>query len=255
MSNIAWSTIFDKLNLHKHNFANQPYYISALQIKDSTKYLEKTSDKEVRLICKQDTLQDRPDIFKENNLFILPVQNGKYAIIQGNGYVNIPNPTQQPINYISKLDFVLQTSTVGNSEMQHLDYAYANSLIKTFTQDDTLILTIRGRKYTPEFDFYVNNHYIKVKSVQTEVDAGYEGKNKLVLVEAKNSNTNNTIIRQLYYPYKQWQQYTKKEIQLVFFEKRNNIFNLWLYKFNNPQDYNSIALQKQESFIIKNTIV
>ncbi len=34
--------------------------------------------------------------------------------------------------------------------MQHLDFAYASSLIRTFMEDDTLVLTIRGRKYTPE---------------------------------------------------------------------------------------------------------
>ncbi len=66
--------------------------------------------------------------------------------------------------------------------MQHLDYAYATNLIRTFTNDPTLVLTIRGRKYTPTFDFYVGKHLIKVSSIQTEVDAGYKGKNKIVLV-------------------------------------------------------------------------
>jgi hypothetical protein len=38
--------------------------------------------------------------------------------------------------------------------MQHLDFAYASSLIRTFLQDDSLVLTIRGRKYTPKFEFH-----------------------------------------------------------------------------------------------------
>ena len=46
-------------------------------------------------------------------------------------------------------------------------------------------------------DLYKN---INVVSVQTEVDAGFEGRNKIALIEAKNSNTKNIIIRQLYYP-------------------------------------------------------
>jgi hypothetical protein len=74
--------------------------------------------------------------------------------------------------------------------MQHLDYAYAASLIRTFTEDPSLVLTIRGRKYTPEFEFYVGKQPIKVSSVQTEVDAGYEGKNQVVLVEAKKFQCN-----------------------------------------------------------------
>lgn len=70
--------------------------------------------------------------------------------------------------------------------MQHLDFAYASSLIRTFMNDPSLVLTIRGRKYTPEFYFYVNDQKINVSSVQTEIDAGYEGEKKIVLVEAKN---------------------------------------------------------------------
>ena len=108
--------------------------------------------------------------------------------------INIPKIKTPVKEYNSKLDFQLDTSKVGNSEMQHLDFAYASSLIRTFMEDSTLVLTIRGRKYTPEFSFQVGKQKLEVSGVQTEVDAGYEGKNKIVLVEAKNSSTNNTII-------------------------------------------------------------
>ena len=101
--------------------------------------------------------------------------------------------------------------------MQHVDFAYASSIIKTFFDDDTLVLTIRGRKYTPEFSFRVNNQIITARSVQTEVDAGYEGKDKVILVEAKNSRADNAIIRQLFYPFRQWSQHSSKKIHLLFF--------------------------------------
>ena len=60
---------------------------------------------------------------------------------------------------------------------------------------------------------------IKVSGVQTEVDAGYEGKNQIVLIEAKNFDASNIIIRQLYYPYRQWQSKTKKKVVTLFFDK------------------------------------
>lgn len=85
-------------------------------------------------------------------------------------------------------------------------------------QDETLVLSIRGRKYTPEFEFNTNLYQnIKVKSVQTEVDSGFEGREKIVLVEAKNSNTKNVIIRQLYYPLRQWSIHTQKEVRIKSF--------------------------------------
>ena len=128
--------------------------------------------------------------------------------------------------------------------MQHLDFAYASSLIRTFFNDDSLVLTIRGRKYIPKFSFYVGRNKITVESVQTEVDAGYEGKEQIVLVEAKNSKTTNTIIRQLYYPFRQWSHYTNKKVRTVFFEKRDNVYLLWQFDFENINDYNSIKLVK-----------
>lgn len=155
------------------------------------------------------------------------------------------------IPYKSKLDFDLRSAKIGNSEMQHLDFAYASSLIRSFINDDSLVLSIRGRKYTPEFsfdtEFYKN---IKVKSVQTEVDSGFEGKDKIVLIEAKNNQTKNIIIRQLYYPMRQWQIHTQKETTTLFFEKRGKEFLIWEFGFSNIQNYNSIFLKKSARFEI-----
>ena len=118
-------------------------------------------------------------------------------------------------------------------------------------EDDSLVLTIRGRKYTPKFSFNIGNHLIEVESVQTEVDAGYEGKEQVVLIEAKNSKTSNTIIRQLYYPFRQWQNYTRKKVITLFFEKNKDTYSIWHFQFKNLKDYNSIELLKTGKFKIK----
>ncbi|MEK7448930.1 MAG: hypothetical protein AAB019_05530 [Planctomycetota bacterium] len=111
-------------------------------------------------------------------------------------------------------------------------------------EDNTLVLTIRGRKYTPQFSFRVGRQLLTAESVQTEVDAGYEGKNQLALIEAKNSQTTNTIIRQLFYPFRQWSCHTKKTVKTLFFEKRERFYSLWQFEFSDINDYNSIRLTK-----------
>ena len=118
--------------------------------------------------------------------------------------------------------------------------------------EPSLLLTIRGRKYTPDFSFEINSIKIDVSSVQTEVDAGYEGVDKLVLIEAKNTNVSNTIIRQLYYPFRPWKAYTKKDVIPLFFEhdKEKSAYNIWQYTFDNENDYNSIRLVKAKSYKI-----
>lgn len=183
---------------------------------------------------------------------MLPVKNGYYNIIKGKGYVDIPEIKKEVLVYSSKLDFQLDTTKIGNSEMQHLDYAYASSLIRTFTNDPSLVLTIRGRKYTPDFEFRVGKQNIKASSVQTEVDAGYEGKKQVVLIEAKNFSASNVIIRQLYYPFRQWQEQTKKKVVTLFFDKAHgeNVYSIWQFEFKDPKNYNSIKLVKSGKFRI-----
>ncbi len=253
MNHKPWQAIFDKYKIYEHDFSKNPFVISAEQIKNATAHFTSTTEREVRVLCKQDSRKDRPQIFLENNLFILPIKNGTYAILQGEGYIDIPAIITEATHYHSKPDFELETSQVGNSEMQHLDFAYASSLIRSFLQDESLVLTIRGRKYTPRFEFYAGQYrqLMRAESVQTEVDAGYEGRNQVVLIEAKNTSTTNTIIRQLYYPYRQWQIHTNKKVNVLFFEKRGNIYLLWEFSFADNMDYHSIELLKSAKFEIK----
>lgn len=246
----AWSKIFQVHNLNEYDFDNAPFSITATQIKEAVTGLGTTT--EPRILCKQDTRESRPRIFQENGLFILPTKNGIYSIIKGEGYIDIP-PTSETIDvYMSKLSFELVTSKVGDSEMQHLDFAYASSLIRTFFEDESLVFTIRGRKYSPDvgFRFAVGKHEIEAKSVQTEVDAGYEGREQIVLIEAKSKGQKNTIIRQLYYPFRQWQHHTTKQVKTIFFDKIGDVYRIWQFEFRNPNDYNSIEIVKAQSFHI-----
>lgn len=254
-SNKAWNKIFSDYKIGNHDFNKGPFELTAAQIKKSCQAFTETVEKEPRILCKQDTRSDRPSVFVENGLFILPKKNGYYYILKGEGYVDVPDITTPIQEYTSKLDFELESSMVGDSEMQYLDFAYANSLIRTFMNDPSLVLTIRGRKYTPQFSFKVGINTLDTKSVQTEVDAGYEGKTSIVLIEAKNSSSSDVIIRQLYYPFRQWSENTTKKVYPVFFEKRminnKNIFYIWQFEFTDIEDYNSIQFVKSGRYCIK----
>lgn len=247
----TWEAIYENHDLSHWDFTN-PYFITSTQIKEVSKQFTKTSETEVRLLCKQDTREDRPKCFTENNLFLLPIKNGTYAIVNGEGYLDIESPPViEPLDFSNKLDFELETAKIGDSEMQHIDFAFASGILQDFTQDNTLNLTIRGRKYCPKFEFRVGNCNLTAQSVQTEVDAGYEGRNQIVLLEGKNSTTKNTIIRQLYYPFRQWQSYTTKPVRSIFFEKRKGSYNLWEYEFLDVFDYNSITLKQFKQYNLK----
>ncbi len=253
-NDVSWQRIFEETGMAQHDFDSAPFILTAQQIKRACQNFEDTSEKEVRILCKQDTRESRPQVFKDKGLFILPKHNGVYYIIKGEGYVDIPEISSPVKEYHKKLDFDLTSSRVGNSEMQHLDYAYANSLIRTFMGDDSLVLTIRGRKYTPAFRFMASGFELEISSVQTEVDAGYEGRDKIVLIEAKNNSNRNTIIRQLYYPFRQWQDLLDKTVYPLFFEKRTvggeQVYYIWQFEFTDKCDYNSLRLVKADRYRI-----
>ena len=181
----------------------------------------------------------------------MPVKNGHYAIIKGEGYTDIPEITSEPILFYPEVNFTLESSEIGNSEMQYLDYAFASGMIEHFCEVGKLYLTIRGRKYTPSFDFKVGETFIQQQSVQTEVDAGYEGENHIVLIEGKSVKMKDTIIRQLYYPFRKWSLDTSKKVLPIFFEKSDNVsYKFWMYQFKDEQDYNSLELIKSATYIV-----
>lgn len=253
----SWKAIFDHLSAEDHDFSKEPLFVTADDIKQATRRFKKTSETEVRILCKQDSRANRPSVFRakeygQHGLFLLPVQNGNFVILQGNGYLDITPIESTACDYVSKLGFPLKSAKVGNSEMQHLDFAYAVSMVRTFFDDQSLVLTIRGRKYTPEFSFRAGDfgHHVTAKSVQTEVDAGYEGRTQIVLLEAKNSKTDNVITRQLFYPYRQWSTATGKKVRTAFFEKRQEGYSFWEYSFSDD-DYNSPKLVQSALYSVK----
>lgn len=250
----SWEKICEETGMLNHDFSIAPFELTALEIKSACQNFRKNGEKEPRILCKQDTRDSRPQLFKDKGLYILPKHNGTYYILKGEGYIDIPDITTPILTYHKKLDFELISSEIGDSEMQHLDYAYANSLIRTFMEDESLVLTIRGRKYTPSFSCIASGFNLNISSVQTEVDAGYEGRDKIVLIEAKNSENTDTIIRQLYYPYRQWQDQTRKIVYPLFFEKREiegeKIYYIWQFEFVDKNNYNSIRLVKSARYRI-----
>lgn len=226
MSNRAWEAIFDFYTIHEHDFKT-PFYISADEIRNATRQFKATRDREPRLICKHDTRESRPQLFQDKNLFLLPIKNGQYAILRGEGYVDIPPIDTAPEKYISQLDYELDTVKVGNSEMQHIDYAYAASLIRSVMDDDSLVLTIRGRKYTPAFKAKISGYNLNIKSISIDISSVYEGRNQVVIIQNVKPFITNLSIASIYFKYLMFQKLVKKNVRLTLIEKVLDEFGIW----------------------------
>lgn len=248
----AWDKIFEGLHLlpeiEKHGFA----YVTADAIKAA-------SDKrEPRLLAKQDTKSSRPEVFKHNKLSILPVENGRYIIFRDESVKTyyhlekilseVPAEEYRPTkNYQEYQSLDLRNLS---SESQALDFANLVSLLKTFTNERELNLTIRGRQRSDKFSVAIpgKGHTAEILGVQIEVDAGYESPEKIYIFEAKLGRVEDFNIRQLYYPFKDWSCRSTKEIIPIFFVYTNGLFYILQFAFGD--EYGELRLVKSKCFTV-----
>ncbi len=110
-NSISWKKIFDDYKILNHDFNKSPFPLSAMQIKRACQKFKETGEKEVRILCKQDSRESRPDVFKKHNLFLLPVKNGYYNIIKS-------KLTYQPVK---ELEFIASYTYNENRYTTGLD--------------------------------------------------------------------------------------------------------------------------------------
>jgi hypothetical protein len=227
-------------------------YVSADEIKAA-------SDKrEPRLLAKQDTKNSRPEVFKQNKLSILPIENGKYVIFRdesGRTYypldkilAEVPAEEYQPAKDYREYDSLDVRNL--SSESQAIDFANLVSLLKTFTGEKELNLTIRGRLRSEKFPIMLpgNIHPTEVDGVQIEVDAGFESPERIYILEAKLGRVEDFNIRQLYYPFRDWSCKSSKEIIPQFFVYTNGLFYILQFAFG--EEYGQLRLVRSKCFTV-----
>ena len=222
------------------------------------KDIEATTGNELRLMAKVDFSVDLPKALRRHGYFILPVKNGEYVLVRGNGYHVLEKLPEPPTVFRPQLDFELETLGVGDSEAQHLDYSFNVGLIERFARAPGLRQTIRNRKRMPAINFFVGRvGPIQVNAgVQVEVDLGCEGRNDVILIEAKTGEPKDFIVRQLFYPYRKWRlEVPKKKTRPLFFCSREvanrRFYQFWEYEFTDDGQYQSLQLKTGESFLVE----
>jgi hypothetical protein len=134
-------------------------------------------------MAKMDKTEDLPKVFRENNLFVLPISRREYAIVKGVGYHQSEPITEKPIIHNIQIAFPV-SALDRNSESIYLEYASSSGLLKKLSGEDNLV-PIKGRTTTPIFSFNVNDTKLTVNKAQIEIDAGFESPIQMLLFEAK----------------------------------------------------------------------
>ncbi|WP_282003630.1 type II restriction enzyme [Veillonella denticariosi] len=250
---VTWNNLNNKYNIVEA-IDNEGYFkISADEIKEF---------QEPRLAVKFDHSDDRPKLFIENDLSILPITRGDYYVSRIKAYHNFESISSD-ITYLKVPEYIksLNVNSI-NSESKALNMAYISGILTDFLDDEKLVPTVSGRMSSEGFVFQAAvfgdgksiSPVVRVENSQIEIDAAYEGINSLTLMEAKRDLADNFLIRQLYYPFRTWQRKMgSKPVRLVFLIYSNSIFYLYEYKFNDLQYYNSLELVKHKRYCLENT--
>ena len=212
--------------------------------------------REARLMAKFDHKSQLPEIFKEYSLSILPITRGNYIISQFEAYKSFEEINTE----ITKVTFPDHIESIDyesiTSESMAINCAYVSGIIADFMEDEKILPVVSGRMSSLEFEFSINHNKqdtklpIKVSNSQIEIDGGYEGIETLALIEAKNSISDDFLIRQLYYPYRLWSNKVSKKVKPIFMTYSNDIFSFYEYDFKELENYNSLVLVKQKNYII-----
>jgi len=234
----AWDELFRALELKEQLLESEVVTITADKIKALTR-------REPRLMTKFDTRESRPS--RLDNVTILPLSNGEYALLKGDGYCDVPKATSVKVWNKPRLQPRLVTlpwNTGPASESQALDMAAAAGILDDFFGETNASLTIRGRLRSPQFDFRfrceTREIALRVNGVQIEVDSGFEGE-QIHLVEAKLGNRTNFHVRQLYFPMRMWSALVSdKPVSAAFLTWSNRCVSIRSFRFDPLDLYQSI---------------
>lgn len=248
----AWELLFEKYDILPQIESHGKFIISAPQIKEY---------REPRLMAKFDHNINLPQIFARNHLAILPISRRDYVISHFEAY--------QPFEVLDRsiwkasLPANLQSLNSNNipSEAIAINCALASGILSDFLEEDVLYSTVSGRMGSGQFDFSIRNSRTKsptavsVNNSQIEIDAAFEGRHSLSLIEAKRDLSEDFLVRQLYYPYRVWNSRVTKKVRPIFLVYSNGIFSLYEYEFQNPDSYNSLVLVKHKNYSIEDTVI
>lgn len=248
----AWEKLFSKYDILNRIDAAGQFVISATQIKEF---------REPRLMAKFDHTINLPKLFTDNQLAILPITRGDYVISHFEAYHRF-EADNSPITRVS-LPTHIQSLDSNNvpSEAIALNCAVASGIIAEFLEDEDLLATVSGRMGSGTFGFNITNSInkapfrIEVNNSQIEIDAAYEGVRGLALFEAKRDLSDDFLVRQLYYPYRVWQNRVTKTVRPLFLVYSNGIYHLYEYMFQDPNNYNSLVLVKQKNYSVEDTSI
>lgn len=257
-----WEEAFEKYNI-KEQIKNHGYF----EITNDNIKNDLSKRFEPRLVTKFDTINSLPKIFKSENkkevlYSILPYKkSGTYCIVPHNVYemLDVDFKLGMNINKLSIPEFIISVDKTNiTSEANAINMGLISGMFEHFLEDDNLYSTVSGRMRSGEWSFKITEEadssdiLYPVNSTQMEIDGSLESDTLFALIEAKNKLNNDFLIRQLYYPYRDFHEKfgSQKKIRNVFMIYNAGIYILLEYDFLDVDNIQSIKLIRKEYYTL-----
>jgi len=215
---------------------------------------------EPRLMTKIDHSHRLPMVMKASGLTILTLSNSSWRLGPYQIFAELPQWKTPDSDVLERalpdwLESLTKEGITGEGAM--LNAADVSGILRDFCQED-VTCTITGRSGSGKFSFAVDlsdgqQRTIDVDRAQIEIDGGFEGKSGLYLVEAKKHIALDFNVRQLYYPFRTWEQKVQKPIRPIFMTLANDVFELNEYRFAELGNFSSIELVASRRYMLSSS--
>ncbi len=214
---------------------------------------------------KLDNKSKLPNVLLDNDIAVIHLGSGKHRFVKGveKVYHNF-EPIQKEIEWKYKRSLL---NLYNTSESNILSVANNQRILHHFlfgkdTEFDDVDITKRPKTYFPHrtktsFSYnFGKDTFIKLDSIQIEIDLTIEFQGTIGVFEGKNGKPDNFAIYQIYHPFLYYFSANEdssisgriKKIICVYvvktIEKKNLKLKLWAYTFHEPKDITSIKFLK-----------
>ena len=228
----------EEKNKHWGDIIREHFDFKKGYVKITTEDIKKIiADKEIRLLLYFDSEETMPQALKDNSIMLFPNSVTSWWLIKCDGFLGLPPINTQIIKFSSGIKFNLKSSNAGMGEQQYLLNMINTGILKDFLklEDKEFYFSMMGKQRSTEFDLTVAGHTIKIEKPGIEIDAGIEGENFAVVIEAKAKIIKRVSRRQLYFPYIHVKKITNKPTIPIFFcwDSKTKTYNLWRFEIVN----------------------
>lgn len=245
----------EERNKHWQEIVKEFFDFKKGYVKITTDDIKKViADKEIRLLLYFDSEETMPQALKDNDIMLFPNSITSWWLIKCDGFLDLPPINTQIIKYDSGIKFKLKSSNAGMGEQQYLLNMVNSGILRDFLKlgNKEFYFSMMGKQRATEFDLTVAGHTIKIEKPGIEIDAGFEGQNFSIVVEAKAKIIKKISRRQLYFPYIHIKKVTSKPTIPLFFcwDSKSKTYNLWRFEIVNDNIENIRLVESKRYSLI-----